>query len=291
MKSSVDMCTVWSKLMSLAASLGRMGLDFRSLVVDFLIKIVLERFSSAVRLATNNFLNEAKVLSVASGELSSLSMESEATDNSKPPQPSPEVSMWDDICVYGNAILEALNSLRYSPSPMLESFTELNINELIASCHGCERIRAVLDEITRERVIPDFDAATVPKEDSTQADTNDTVENVPSAFSDTSMCSPSGNPSSIHFEVGDDEDESPDIKIESAAIGNDSNSRTEMKPQATDVPLIVAASDDVPALVDTAPSPTYNDTEDVPGEDSEWGWGQETIEDDKPPLKLKEKSS
>ncbi|VDM76690.1 unnamed protein product, partial [Strongylus vulgaris] len=53
MKSSVDMCTVWSKLMSLAASLGRMGLDFRALVVDSLIKIVLERFTSAVRIATN----------------------------------------------------------------------------------------------------------------------------------------------------------------------------------------------------------------------------------------------
>ncbi|KAK6009558.1 hypothetical protein OSTOST_25504 [Ostertagia ostertagi] len=53
MKSGVDMCTVWSKLMSLAASLGRMGLDFRSLVVNSLVKVSLERFSSAVRAATN----------------------------------------------------------------------------------------------------------------------------------------------------------------------------------------------------------------------------------------------
>lgn len=57
------MCTVWSKLMSLAASLGRMGLDFRSLVVDFLIKIVFERFSSAVRLATNTLVFPTVLLS------------------------------------------------------------------------------------------------------------------------------------------------------------------------------------------------------------------------------------
>ncbi|EPB76375.1 hypothetical protein ANCCEY_04536 [Ancylostoma ceylanicum] len=284
MKSSVDMCTVWSKLMSLAASLGRMGLDFRSLVVDFLIKMVLERFSSAVRLATNTFLNEAKVLSVASGELSSLSMESETPATNKPPQPSPEVSMWDDICVYGNAILEALNGLRYSPSPMLESFTELNINELIGSCHGCERIRAVLDEITRERVIPEFNAATISKEDSTQADT-DAAEDVPSAFSDTSMCSPSENPSSIHFEVGDDGDESPDVREESAAIRSDSTSRIEMKPQATDAPLVVATSDDVPALVDTAPSPTYNDIEETNVQAGEWDWDKEIVEEEKLPSK------
>ncbi|EYB97488.1 hypothetical protein Y032_0140g2171 [Ancylostoma ceylanicum] len=359
MKSSVDMCTVWSKLMSLAASLGRMGLDFRSLVVDFLIKMVLERFSSAVRLATNTFLNEAKVLSVASGELSSLSMESETPATNKPPQPSPEVSMWDDICVYGNAILEALNGLRYSPSPMLiqsvvlcireslrsilvwlsghsssphfnraveilclhfvpfinrcirflfpfsgitrlfgttispqtyESFTELNINELIGSCHGCERIRAVLDEITRERVIPEFNAATISKEDSTQADT-DAAEDVPSAFSDTSMCSPSENPSSIHFEVGDDGDESPDVREESAAIRSDSTSRIEMKPQATDAPLVVATSDDVPALVDTAPSPTYNDIEETNVQAGEWDWDKEIVEEEKLPSKVKEKSS
>lgn len=57
-RSGVDMCTVWSKLMSLAASLGRMGLDFRSLVVDSLMKVSLERFSSAVRTATNRYVKE-----------------------------------------------------------------------------------------------------------------------------------------------------------------------------------------------------------------------------------------
>lgn len=173
-----------------------------------------------------------------------------------------------------------------------ESFTELKIHELIASCDGGERIRAVLDEITRERAIPDFDSATVPKGNFVPSDANTAVEDVPSAFSDTSMCSPSQDPSSIHFDVGDDVDESPDVRTASTATGSESSARAEMEPSAAEAPLQVATTiDDVPALVETAPSPTYNYIEEAADQANEWEWDKEAVEEDHLPSKLKEKSS
>lgn len=37
------------------------------------------------------------------------------------PVPSPEISMWDEVCVYANEILTALNSMRYSHTSVLVS--------------------------------------------------------------------------------------------------------------------------------------------------------------------------
>ncbi|KHJ93679.1 Dor1-like family protein [Oesophagostomum dentatum] len=295
MKSSVDMCTVWSKLMSLAASLGRMGLDFRALVVDSLVKIVLERFSSAVRTATNTFLNDTKVLAIASGELSSLSLGSETNhDSSKPPQPSPEVSMWDDICVYGNAIVEALNGLRYTPSPVLESFTELGVRDLIASCTGCERIQAVLDELSRARTVPDLEILNIPDKDTAAAENPPSQANVPSAISDTSVCSPpEQESSSIHFEVGDDGDDSSDVKVESVAddssvIQAASQTKQELETSPAEAEVELPAADDVPALVETAPTPPYSYVEESAVESSEWGWGEDAVEEESAPSRAKE---
>ncbi|CAJ0598973.1 unnamed protein product [Cylicocyclus nassatus] len=48
----------------------------------------------------------------ASAHKESFSQDNEPLDASKPPQPSPEVSLWDDIRAYGNAVVEALNGLR-----------------------------------------------------------------------------------------------------------------------------------------------------------------------------------
>ncbi|KAK6747470.1 hypothetical protein RB195_000582 [Necator americanus] len=358
MKNSVDMCTVWSKLMSLAASLGRMGLDFRALVVDSLVKIVLDRFSSDVRTATNSFLNDVKVLSIASGEVSSLTLENEPSLIDKTPQPSAEVSMWDDICVYGNALVEAFNSLRYSPSPMLiqnvvicvresirsilmwlcgqsssahfskaveifclhfvpfinrcirylfpfsgitrlfgttitpqlyESFTKLDVNELIASCDGCERIQAVLDVIMKARIVPDLESLNTAEK---TPNTSDFLKEA--SFSDTSMCSPSQQaPSSVHFELdneGGDDGESTDVKAESETSVTDPNSHGETKPQTEENTLVIT-TDDVPALVETAPSPTYNIVEEAEAPTTDWEWDQQAAGEEQTLPKSKEKSS
>ncbi|CAJ0601669.1 unnamed protein product [Cylicocyclus nassatus] len=351
MKSSVDMCTVWSKLMSLAASLGRMGLDFRALVVDSLIKIVLERFTSAIRMATNTFLNDTKVLSIASGELSSLALDNEPMDASKPPQPSPEVSLWDDICVYGNAVVEALNGLRYTPSPMLiqnivlcvreslrsiliwlsgqsssshfkkaveilsfhfvpflnhcirflfpysgitrlfgttlspqiyDSFTELNMKELIASCQGCASIQQALDELMQERIVPDLEILNIPSNETKEPVTTEAKRSqadVASALSDTSMCSPPDqNSSSIHFELGDDESEDNIVEKEMEKEAADStNPKAELQQPLVDTTIKNAVTDDVPALVETAPSPPFSDVEENNTQSSDWGWGEESL--------------
>uniref|UniRef100_A0A1I7WMR4 Conserved oligomeric Golgi complex subunit 8 n=1 Tax=Heterorhabditis bacteriophora TaxID=37862 RepID=A0A1I7WMR4_HETBA len=118
LKSSVDMCMVWSKMMSLANSYGRMGLDFRSFILSSLTSMVVDRFKIAVRQVTNRLTNEVKVLSMANGEIGPLPR-SELASSESTPIPSLEISMWDDICVYGNGIIEALNSMRYSLSPVL----------------------------------------------------------------------------------------------------------------------------------------------------------------------------
>lgn len=325
MKSGVDMCTVWSKLMSLAASLGRMGLDFRSLVVDSLMKVSLERFSSAVRTATNRFLNEVKTLSIASGEISSLASEPGSPVGS-PPQPSPEISMWDDICVYGNAILEALNDLRHSPSPMLiqsvvsclrdsirsvlmwllghsssthfpkaaeilclhfgpfigrcirflfpfsgiarlfgtsispqtyESFTELSMCSLIESCDGGEKIDEIVSRLSsKERLLaqkladPQQDRSV--NETVAVVDTGEQGVHVPE-FSDTSMCSPSQAESGSTEEIT--------AREPASAVNLKSDETAAKEPEDADTQSATATFDDLPALVDTAPSPLPSDVE------------------------------
>nr|CDJ93876.1 Dor1 protein domain containing protein [Haemonchus contortus] len=351
MKSSVDMCTVWSKLMSLAASLGRMGLDFRSLVVNTLVKVSLERFTSAVRAATNKFLNETKVLSVSSGEISLLSDGGGPTTG--PPQPSPEISMWDDICVYGNTILEALNNLRFTPSPMLiqsvvlclrdslrsivmwllghssstlfpraveifclhfvpfigrcvrflfpfsaitrlfgtsispqiyEAFTELDVRALTASCDGGEKIEEVLQSLSSQEkflprgeiVIPQQDKIEASQEEISSAAVElDRPKDYTQDFSDTSMCSPPEHDSSnIRFDIGDDPDEAGVEKSITAAVVSPSDEETALSHSrrdlsAADTQLSVVTDDDLPALVDTAPSPFYDETESIPTQECE----------------------
>ncbi|PIO65465.1 hypothetical protein TELCIR_12863 [Teladorsagia circumcincta] len=258
-----------------------MGLDFRSLVVNSLVKVSLERFSSAVRAATNKFLNETKVLSVSTGEISSLSERGAPT--SGPPQPSPEISMWDDICVYGNAILEALNNLRYTPSPMLESFTELDMRAIIASCDGGERIEEILQNLSsRERFLAQEelflsqqDQMVTHENASTAADQLDTQEVKAPEFTDTSMCSPPQHDSSIiHFDLGDDQDEAKVENLDPVPV-TDSNdlktaaSHSQQDPDTAETQLTVATDDDLPALVETAPSPLYSETELVPTQETD----------------------
>ncbi|CAJ0937784.1 unnamed protein product, partial [Mesorhabditis belari] len=45
-----------------------------------------------------------------------------ANVNGGPPQPAAEISMCDELCIYGNGIVESLNVLRYSLSPILLPF-------------------------------------------------------------------------------------------------------------------------------------------------------------------------
>ncbi|VDM74184.1 unnamed protein product, partial [Strongylus vulgaris] len=165
-----------------------------------------------------------------------------------------------------------------------ESFTELNMMEMIVSCHGCERIQGVLVELARERALPDLEPIDIPSSegpptakeiDATETENSKRVE---AAFSDTSMGSPpEQNPSSIHFEVGDDDEEVCDTKKEFRSQDNSSNNAPAKGPTLITASE-VAISDDVPALVETAPSPQYSDAEETNAQAGEWGWGVETAE-------------
>ncbi|PAV59621.1 hypothetical protein WR25_08206 [Diploscapter pachys] len=125
MKNAVDMCAVWSNLMLLGAAFGRMGLDCRPLIVARLTRMVLQRFQASVKHATNRMVHEVRCLTIASGEINPVpglhdsSNEHQEGRPAVPPTPAPELSMWDDVCVYANDILNALNDLRYTLTPVL----------------------------------------------------------------------------------------------------------------------------------------------------------------------------
>ncbi|CAI4229493.1 unnamed protein product [Auanema sp. JU1783] len=118
MKSGVDMASIWTKMMSVASTFGRLGLDFRPLIIQSLSGLVLDRFRALVKKATARLTNEVTSLVVISGDIGPLPPQ-ETQD--AVPIPAPEISLWDDLCVYGNDLLNALNGMRYSHSPLLVS--------------------------------------------------------------------------------------------------------------------------------------------------------------------------
>ncbi|CAJ0579655.1 unnamed protein product, partial [Mesorhabditis spiculigera] len=133
MKAQVDMSAVWNKLMAFGASFGRMGLDFRPLIVDSMMSMVKKRFSNAVRHVTQKLVNEVKRLDVHGGDSTWGGPNAPNESTAGPPQPSAELSMCDDFAVYGNGIIEALNNLRYSLSPALLPFVLQTLRESLLS--------------------------------------------------------------------------------------------------------------------------------------------------------------
>uniref|UniRef100_A0A9J2Q228 Conserved oligomeric Golgi complex subunit 8 n=1 Tax=Ascaris lumbricoides TaxID=6252 RepID=A0A9J2Q228_ASCLU len=114
-KSSVDVGVLSSKLMSFAMSFGRMGLDFRPLIANVLNDFVVSRFSSRVSDASSK-LAESESLRIE-GDVPEVPSVAHYASGVQPPPPS-LLSMWDDICVYGNEVLDAMNELRNGLSPM-----------------------------------------------------------------------------------------------------------------------------------------------------------------------------
>ncbi|KAK6019245.1 hypothetical protein OSTOST_15127 [Ostertagia ostertagi] len=172
-----------------------------------------------------------------------------------------------------------------SISPQIyESFTELDMRALIASCDGGERIDEILQSLSsRERFlaqeelfISQQDQGVVTRGNaSTAADQPDGQEVKAADFSDTSMCSPSQQDSSIiHFDIGDDQDE-PKMENTDPVSVNDSgdlktaagNSQQDL--DTADTQLTITTDDDLPALVETAPSPLYSETELVPTQETD----------------------
>ncbi|CAD6199235.1 unnamed protein product [Caenorhabditis auriculariae] len=117
MKSPIDVSSVWTKLMTVASSFGRMGIDFRPLILSSITKMVEDRFRHTIRDATTKLTTEAKTLVMINLDVSSLPTFDVAPD--APPVPAPELSLWDDVTVFANNVVEALNSIRFVLSPIL----------------------------------------------------------------------------------------------------------------------------------------------------------------------------
>lgn len=119
--------------MSFAFSFGRMGLDFRSLVYAEFSQMIIEIFRKKMEQATKKFyLNDyeldsnfifrftsLKKLDLIDGDIFEntrhelLEDETSQMDLSILSAPL-ELCVWDDLCQYGNSIIEALNETRHS---------------------------------------------------------------------------------------------------------------------------------------------------------------------------------
>ncbi|GMT26196.1 hypothetical protein PFISCL1PPCAC_17493 [Pristionchus fissidentatus] len=118
MKAAFDLSSVWSGLMSFGASFGRMGLDFRPSIAQHLQRLVLERFRAGVREATTR-LQAVRTLNVHMAAFTGAADNYADTVPGQAPTPSPELSAWDDLAVYGNGLLEAINNMKWAASPAL----------------------------------------------------------------------------------------------------------------------------------------------------------------------------
>uniref|UniRef100_A0A915E8K0 Conserved oligomeric Golgi complex subunit 8 n=1 Tax=Ditylenchus dipsaci TaxID=166011 RepID=A0A915E8K0_9BILA len=118
-KTALDIEAMTGKLMSFAFSFGRMGLDFRSLVVHEFSQIVVDSFKKKVDTAVKNLDSIKKLALIDShifeNTMSDLEGGSAAADQDILSAPL-ELCVWDDLCVFGNHLIDALNEIRHSLS-------------------------------------------------------------------------------------------------------------------------------------------------------------------------------
>lgn len=114
-KSSVDVGALSSKLMSFALSFGRMGMDFRPLIANVIHEFIVSKFSSSTMAAASK-LAESESINIE-GDLPEVSVTTHQSTSGVQPSPPAALVLWDDLCVYGNALLEAINELRNGLSP------------------------------------------------------------------------------------------------------------------------------------------------------------------------------
>ncbi|GMR50542.1 hypothetical protein PMAYCL1PPCAC_20737 [Pristionchus mayeri] len=133
MKAAFDLSSVWSALMSFGASFGRMGLDFRPTIAQHLQRLVIERFRAGVRDATTR-LQSVHTLNVHMAAFTGTSEHYADAQPGQAPTPAPELSAWDDLAVYGNGLLEAINGMKWAASPaLLSSLLSSLLDSLTAS--------------------------------------------------------------------------------------------------------------------------------------------------------------
>uniref|UniRef100_A0A915PPE6 Conserved oligomeric Golgi complex subunit 8 n=1 Tax=Setaria digitata TaxID=48799 RepID=A0A915PPE6_9BILA len=114
-ETNIDIGSLASKLMNFALSFGRMGMDFRPLVAEIVDELVIKKFSLKVQDATNN-LKQCRTIEI-DGDIPDTLFLPSSQDGKQPSAPQ-ALAFWDDLCVYGNALIDALNELRSGLSPI-----------------------------------------------------------------------------------------------------------------------------------------------------------------------------
>ncbi|EGT48511.1 hypothetical protein CAEBREN_07977 [Caenorhabditis brenneri] len=130
-KSAVDLSAVWTKLMAMASSFGRMGIDFRPLIAGKLTKLVEQRFRQNVQDATNHLTGSSREIVMIGIDPASLPQFEPSPDS--PPVAAAEISLWDDMTVYTNDVVDALNSLRFILTPVILSTVVVCLRDSVRS--------------------------------------------------------------------------------------------------------------------------------------------------------------
>ncbi|KAI6214510.1 hypothetical protein M3Y94_00276900 [Aphelenchoides besseyi] len=120
-RSPLDLETVSGKLMSFAYSFGRMGMDFRPLIIHEIAQITIETFSRRIAKITETFIGQKQINllddDIFENSKSEIERKSRVEEASVLTAPI-EMCVWDDLCVYGNGVVDALNELRHFVSPV-----------------------------------------------------------------------------------------------------------------------------------------------------------------------------
>ncbi|CAK5088948.1 unnamed protein product [Meloidogyne enterolobii] len=112
--SLLDIEMVVSKLMSCAFSFGRMGLDFRSLIHYKFSQMVLNIFQNKIEAATKSFTSKEKIDLIDDGIFENTQSELKKEINRVDLSAPLELCIWDELCIFGNSIINALNEIRHS---------------------------------------------------------------------------------------------------------------------------------------------------------------------------------
>ncbi|KAL3993700.1 Dor1-like family protein [Acanthocheilonema viteae] len=147
----IDIGSLTSKLMSFALSFGRMGMDFRPLIAENIEEFVSKRFSLKVQNAANN-LKQCRTIEI-DGEIPDA-LFVPGTQNGKQLSAPSVLAFWDDLCIYGNTLIDALNELRsgLSPTQINAVLRELTNSLKVVVCWLCD-MEELVEKVIMDKAI------------------------------------------------------------------------------------------------------------------------------------------
>uniref|UniRef100_A0A914MIB9 Conserved oligomeric Golgi complex subunit 8 n=1 Tax=Meloidogyne incognita TaxID=6306 RepID=A0A914MIB9_MELIC len=93
---------------------GRMGLDFRSLIHYKFSQMFLNIFQNKIEAATKSFTSNEKIDLIDDGIFENTQSELKKEINRVDLSAPLELCIWDELCIFGNSIINALNEIRHS---------------------------------------------------------------------------------------------------------------------------------------------------------------------------------